>query len=280
MKSRYCEIFKQGLHISNNSYYQKDINHIKTIFHIRDNGIRIPSSNINEVYEFDFEGSKTILKIALGSLRSAELKRENDIINLISESSSAHLVPKTLHFGTLKNSAYLTEEFINGLSLKELLNSGVSNEKRKEIWIKAGTALSQIHNIFKENDNNNSWLNEQILTAEINLKSGILDDDEFLENTPEELLSFLKANKPAYDKKTLIHGDYRTKNLIFNKNMDLKIIDWGFVDIGNPLYDLAIIDYYFQTEEDRKSFYTGYGFQTPGSFEIKYFDILSKFINV
>lgn len=67
---------------------------------------------------------------------------------------------------------------------------------------------------------------------------------------------------------------------MMNKKNNTKIIDWGFVDIGDPYYDLAVIDYYFKDELDRDSFYKGYTICQYENQLIDYFDKISWFINI
>lgn len=52
------------------------------------------------------------------------------------------------------------------------------------------------------------------------------------------------------------------------------------IDVGDPYYDLAIIDYYFKDSADRKSFYEGYSANKYNEILIEYYDKISKFINV
>lgn len=94
------------------------------------------------------------------------------------------------------------------------------------------------------------------------------------------MLEFLIANKPKQRKVCLLHGDFRTKNVMIDKENNCKIIDWGFVDVGDPYYDLAIIDYYFNDNLERESFYRGYKCNKYDEGLIEYYDKLSKFINV
>jgi len=68
------------------------------------------------------------------------------------------------------------------------------------------------------------------------------------------------------------------KELIENTNY--KVIDWGFVDLGDPYYDLSIIDYYFKDNDDRENFYKSYSANKYDKTLIEYYDKLSKFINV
>jgi aminoglycoside phosphotransferase (APT) family kinase protein len=52
-------------------------------------------------------------------------------------------------------------------------------------------------------------------------------------------LGWLRANLPDADRLTLLHGDYRTGNMLFDGPRISAVIDWEFAAIGDPLYDLG-----------------------------------------
>lgn len=59
----------------------------------------------------------------------------------------------------------------------------------------------------------------------------------------EALMAWLRGKQPASDETTLIHGDYRIDNLMFDAPSDtpraLAIIDWELSTLGHPVSDLA-----------------------------------------
>jgi aminoglycoside phosphotransferase (APT) family kinase protein len=56
-----------------------------------------------------------------------------------------------------------------------------------------------------------------------------------------DALEWLKANKPAPQRYSLIHNDYRTGNLLYNGNEITGILDWEAAEIGDPLADIAYV---------------------------------------
>src|SRR5690606_39186531 len=50
---------------------------------------------------------------------------------------------------------------------------------------------------------------------------------------------WLRANIPPTERIALIHGDYRTGNLLFDDERISAVIDWEFARLGDPLYDLG-----------------------------------------
>lgn len=58
----------------------------------------------------------------------------------------------------------------------------------------------------------------------------------------DELISWLEKNIPADDGKvSLVHGDYRLDNLMFDKNSGevIAVLDWELSTLGHPYADLA-----------------------------------------
>jgi aminoglycoside phosphotransferase (APT) family kinase protein len=56
-----------------------------------------------------------------------------------------------------------------------------------------------------------------------------------------ESLLWLKENMPATKKLTMVHGDYRLGNFIWNNDHIAAFLDWEMVGIGDPISDLAWI---------------------------------------
>lgn len=116
--------------------------------------------------------------------------------------------------------------------------------------------------------------------ASANMKNGTLDPAEFVNiGSPEGVLCGLEEKRPEPAHVCLLHGDFRPKNIMWELDRVVGVIDWDFCDIGHPYYDLTIISYYLQTPEDKAAFTKGYGKPIAEGL-ILYFDLLSKFLNV
>jgi aminoglycoside phosphotransferase (APT) family kinase protein len=57
----------------------------------------------------------------------------------------------------------------------------------------------------------------------------------------ERLIAWLPANIPPGEETTLVHGDYRMDNLIFERDSPrmLAVVDWELSTLGHPLADLS-----------------------------------------
>lgn len=54
-----------------------------------------------------------------------------------------------------------------------------------------------------------------------------------------DALGYLRAHLPEADQLTLVHGDYRTGNLVYDDDGIAAVLDWEFATIGDPLLDVA-----------------------------------------
>jgi aminoglycoside phosphotransferase len=241
---------------------------------------KLTGGRINSVYKVNSDGQDKVMKFSTGVYRLNELKREAEALKYLIDKGYKHIVPNISEFMVLDNFAYLVEDYLDGATVREKLDINECLEERLKLWEEVGHVLSEIHMLCKDEDIKYKWLNCQLKIARINMENDLLDPGEFQEEPSEEILKWLVSNKPKRKQTTLLHGDFRTKNIIVNKENNCKVIDWGFVDIGDPYYDLAIIDYYFRDTLDRESFYKGYNNNQYDKGLIKYYNRLSKFINV
>jgi aminoglycoside phosphotransferase (APT) family kinase protein len=56
-----------------------------------------------------------------------------------------------------------------------------------------------------------------------------------------DLLGWLEANAPAPARLTLVHGAYRTGNLLIHDDRISAVLDWELQTIGDPMYDVAYV---------------------------------------
>jgi aminoglycoside phosphotransferase (APT) family kinase protein len=241
---------------------------------------RLTGGGISGVYKIDYGNQERVLKYSKGIYRMLELEREAKVLKYINDKEIKHAVPVIRSFKKLDSFAYLVLDYFQGETVREKLGKNQCLEKRLKIWELTGQVLSEIHNLYKSEDVKCEWLNEQLKLARISLENDLIDLEDFEEQDPEEILEWLVSNKPVRAQVSLLHGDFRTKNIMVDKDNNCKIIDWGFVDIGDPYYDLAVINYYFQDELARDSFYKGYRSNQYDKRLIEYYDRLSWFINV
>jgi aminoglycoside phosphotransferase (APT) family kinase protein len=56
-----------------------------------------------------------------------------------------------------------------------------------------------------------------------------------------DVLCWLELNAPATDRVTLVHGAYRTGNILIDDDRVAAILDWETPVLGDPLYDVAYV---------------------------------------
>lgn len=280
IKTRYEEITVDMIKNSIAEELAEDHYLLKHEFSNLDDAIPLTGGRISRVYKINDDGIDKVLKISVGHYRMTELLREEKAMKHIIIHGGESLIPQIYKSKTMKNCGYLLEEYIEGESVREKLSKCKLQQERLHIWKRLGQTLSEIHKLNNREDLECRWLEEQLEKAKINMANKLIDIEEFKEEAPEVMLEWLISHKPKGGKISLIHGDFRTKNILIDKHMNYKVIDWGFVDIGDPYYDLAIIDYYFNNSDDRDCFYEGYRLNSYDKALINYYDKLSKFINI
>ncbi len=65
------------------------------------------------------------------------------------------------------------------------------------------------------------------------------------EHPPEpiltDLIGWLEANAPSTERTTLVHGAYRTGNLLIHEDRISAVLDWELQVLGDPMYDVAYV---------------------------------------
>lgn len=56
-----------------------------------------------------------------------------------------------------------------------------------------------------------------------------------------DVLGWLEANAPATERHTLVHGAYRTGNVLVHDDRVSAVLDWETQVIGDPMYDVAYV---------------------------------------
>ena len=56
-----------------------------------------------------------------------------------------------------------------------------------------------------------------------------------------DLIGWLEANAPSTERLTLVHGAYRTGNVLIHNDEVSAVLDWELQVIGDPMYDVAYV---------------------------------------
>lgn len=234
----------------------------------------------SSVYKIESEKGKFILKIG----QNERVSNEYSILGELVKKKIGADIPKIYSFFQDEKSGFLLEEYIEGDSLGDVFSGREEVEvKRKRLMIEeVAKTLKKIHLVDQERSVSNFSLKKLLLLAENNFEENLIDKDEFKDiDTPKDILSWLKKNVPEKMNLSLLHGDFRPKNIRWLKNKIIGVVDWEHSFIGDPYYDLAVFDYYLKDKSEKELFRKSYGLENNfDENKLKYFDFLSKFLNV
>lgn len=218
-----------------------------------------------------------LLKIARGAYRGQELEAEHQILAELATSGIP--VPAPLALVRQGNLSYHLREYREGTPVRDLLRQ--SPARRPTLLRAMSEVLAAIHAYTRPDWTWQQWLDSCLDIARQNMRSGILDPEEFTESErPESLYRWLLEARPVPGAVCLLHGDYRPKNLLWHEDRIAAVIDWAFVDFGDPYYDLAIALEYMEDAAECDSFLASYGLKTVDRQRLQYYGKLVKFLSV
>ncbi|MDC3024568.1 phosphotransferase family protein [Alphaproteobacteria bacterium] len=136
--------------------------------------------------------------------------------------------------------------YVEGVVYENILNVEVKKD-RKSIYLQMVKMLAKLHNINYEKVNladfgkPTNYSERQIKRWE---KQWSLSKQR---NLPEmdAIISWLNSNLPEKYESTIVHGDFRLGNLIFDKNNKSirAVLDWELSTLGDPLADFGYMLY-------------------------------------
>ena len=125
-------------------------------------------------------------------------------------------------------------ELLDCHSLSELI--AMNPSKASEYGKKAGELLKQI--------NTTESTKEEIPSGKYKVERWFKNASNYLNDEEKEKVAHLLDNLD--ETKTLIHGDYHTKNIMVQGD-EYILIDMDTLCYGNPVIELAIVDFSFNT---------------------------------
>jgi aminoglycoside phosphotransferase (APT) family kinase protein len=134
-------------------------------------------------------------------------------------------------------------EYLDGRIFEEQSLPGLKTSERQQIYEQMNRTISAIHRLdyvslgLETFGKPGNYFARQITRWSRQVREANIA----IPNSLIKLMDWLPEHIPPEDETSLIHGDFRMDNLIFNKT-DLSIIgvlDWELSTIGNPLADFA-----------------------------------------
>lgn len=232
----------------------------------------LPQARCNLVLRLDGDNGIFLLKIAEGDFRISQLRHETHILKSL-RSAAPHLpLAVPLAYAEQAGLAFLLETY--------LPHDPPLNTLNRVQWQAVARCLAEIHALLPLQPLEGDWLTNWLKTAQANLNANRLDPQEFESGMPPtEALDWLTRDRPSSYPPVLLHGDFRPKNLLWQGDTLVGVVDWAFCTAGDPYYDLAILREYLSPDE-WLDFFNTYGNQPIDFHRLAYFEIMAKFLNV
>lgn len=117
-----------------------------------------------------------------------------------------------------------------------------SNEKRRAVYAEYVRALAALHMVdYAKVGLGDYGKVGQYVARQVDRWSKQYEASRTSDIAPmEKLMKWLPANIPAGDETTLIHGDWRLDNMMFDDSQKcVAVIDWELSTLGHPASDVA-----------------------------------------
>ena len=205
------------------------------------------------------QNSKIVIrKQPAGSLISTtahRVDREFLVLDCLKKHSSVP-VPKVYFYcddPSVTGTRFYAMEYLEGRIFADNLLPTVPLEDKKDYYYEMVKTLSKLHSVpfeeigLKEYGKQGRFYQRQITSLsrisqlQSKVKGSGPDSSEVGQLYEfDEILTWFK-NNAVEDRVTLVHGDYKTDNIVFHahSNQIIGILDWELSTIGHPLSDLA-----------------------------------------
>ncbi len=134
---------------------------------------------------------------------------------------------------TVGNSWFVTEAVPGETIARRLLRDDAYAAARTGLAAELGRALAQLHTVAVDGLD---WLEE---IDQLAFYRDVADELELASPAFELAFRWLEQHKPAQQRTTLVHGDFRLGNLIVDETGLAAVIDWELAHLGDPMEDLG-----------------------------------------
>ncbi len=180
-------------------------------------------------------------------LKSAHaVDREFKVLSALEDSSVP--VPKVFHLcedPLVIGSMFYVMEYLDGnIYWNAALDEVSDNAQRTQMYDLMNKTLVALHSIdvdafgLTDYGRKEDYYQRQFSTWTRQYRASEIDKIDAM----EQLMSWLEANLPGDDGTySLVHGDFRLDNMMFNKNNSeiIAVLDWELSTVGHPYADLA-----------------------------------------
>ncbi len=130
--------------------------------------------------------------------------------------------------------AFMVLEAIDGETIaRKILRDDDFAAARPRLVTDFGRALARIHGI------DTSTISGLVHTDQVEYYTGVLDDLGQPHPVLELVRNWLVDHRPASERRSLVHGDFRLGNMIVGPDGLRAVIDWELAHLGDPMEDLG-----------------------------------------
>lgn len=192
-------------------------------------------------------GSYVLRRQPFGELLPGAHRIDREVRAMTALGSVGYPVPHVL--GLCQATAPIGADFyVMDLVEGEVLWDGglpsLSPAERRQVYASMNSALARLHSIDPADVGLSDYGRPaNYLRRQIERWSGqyLTDTDAGRSPSMDRLVEWLPDNAPTTEDITIVHGDFRIDNLIFDRRNHhvLAVLDWELSTLGNPLVDLA-----------------------------------------
>ncbi|MBQ7151664.1 MAG: anti-sigma factor antagonist [Synergistaceae bacterium] len=184
----------------------------------------IGEGGYGKVYRLDPE---TIVKVYKPNFKLEFIEQERNA----SQKAFIMGVPTAISYDVVKcGDCYgVVYEMINAKTIAQIISKDPS--KIPELSAKSARLLKELHKIIPSSDSGLPDYKEIFLNWSYSISKFLTEEEA------KKLKNFISA---IPDRKTFIHGDYHSKNIMV-RNGELQLIDIGAACVGHPIFDIAEI---------------------------------------
>lgn len=178
-------------------------------------------------------------------LKSAHaVDREYRVITALNKTDVP--IPKT--YGYCDNKEVIGTKFflmdhVKGSVYWDLLLPNLNETARRAIYLSMNDTISKLHNVnFDSIGLSDYGKHENYMQRQIHRWTKQYKDSETQKISEiDELINWLPKNIPLDQETSIVHGDFRLDNMIFDPNTHKvqAILDWELSTLGNPIADFT-----------------------------------------
>ncbi|MDG2004493.1 MAG: phosphotransferase [Novosphingobium sp.] len=171
-------------------------------------------------------------------------------------------VPKMLHFcedEVVIGQSFYVMEHIEGRMMPDARLPGAGKKERRQLCFEMMRVLARLHQADAEAlglsgfGRSGGYVARQFALWTRQYAAAKFEENDDM----QKVIPWLEARLPAREETAIIHGDYRSHNILFAPTGPkiAAVLDWEVATLGNPLSDVAYACLpYYMTNDDLKGF--------------------------